>query len=1858
MRRYTFTLEEDAYFYNDMTASANWYDSLKRVGASEYIRDASHEQQIRNNRKRENLRRWESLSAGNYELDIISDYGAPPPTGSFTLLMAVEKPPSTAAPAVHNSAEWNKMGHTGAGVKVGVIDHRFDGYNYIQRIGELPAPAAERCYPSPYASYDGVDPIQCPYRDESGGHGTAVAEAIHDIAPGASLHISTAYTRGDLSKSADWMMEQGVDIVNMSLVWTWDGAPDGSSLYENSVAKSVDRAIRGGATWVNSAGNDALKTWSGAYTDADGDGLLEFAAGDETNSFDVASGAGALRFEMRWDDEWGGADTDLDLYILDSRNRVVASSRNHQTGLPGHVPHEYVRVFARLEPHRAVVRHASGSAPAWVQVRAFTGDVELEHAGGGSVGNPAEMANPAMLAVGAAAWYDPNTLEPFSNRGPSMEGAVKPDLVAADRGASFTYGGEFVGASQAAPHVAGMAALVKGRYPRMTNVQVARYLKDQAIRKPETANGEAGVNNSWGYGFARMPNSHIEISAGRGLPIAGAPDVGDSLGYSIAMSADGNTAVAGAPGTDAANALGAGAAFVFTKANDSWTQAAKLTAPDASAGAGFGESVAISADGGLIAVGADGYDSGKGAAYVFAKPATGWANSSAGVKLPASERAAGDRLGASISISADGSVIAAGAPSGDSGRGAAFVFAKQPAASWTSATSTVAKFAADFGAEPERSGAAGDRFGDSVSVSADGSIIAAGAPSGDSGKGAAFVFAKPAASWTSATSTTAKFSAPDGKAGDRFGDSVSISADGGLIAVGAPMNAYGHGAAYVFGQQANGWTTSATSTLAKLTPSNGANGGAFGISVSASGDGGKVLVGALLDGGINNYGAAYMFAKTTTGWASASENPVAAKEFSKRYGWAVSLNSDGSAFAVGAPSDGYGAGSVAMARPVADRYEHEVFVRNDFSDHFGNAVSVSEGGGAVVVGAPYRDDNGVRSGAAFVFSKPTAGWTSATSTAAKFTASDGAQLDNFGHSVAISENGGIIVIGAPGDDTLKGAAYVFTKPAAGWGSGSITNSAKLTASDGADIDYFGQSVAISADSGVIVIGASGDDSSKGAAYVFVKPDGGWGTNPITETAKLAASDGETGDMFGSGAAVSADGGIIAVGARRDDSLKGAVYVFAKPDGGWASASSAVKLTAFDGAQSDRFGSSVDISGDGGVIAVGAGNLEAAYVFTKPDGGWASTTNAAKLEPHDGERGDGFGNSVSVNGDGTLIVVGSGGDSFYDVETGSAYVFSNPGDGWDHSTAGVKLIAPGTSSPASEFGAAVSVGGNIIAVGAPGEGWSAGRAYVFKAGERRAPSPLPSPVLPHSDASAFGSGPGQSPSPAPGVGSDGGGSSAPSVDDPGSGGGNGGGSGGGGGGGGAPRAPDPVTAFSPSALSFIAQHGDGDALTRRIEVWNAERGEMGFGVSSDASWLSFSPRREVSTGPGDRVTISVTANIAGLEPGSHRARITISQLSGDEESESMSVTLTLTGADSARAAVSPQSAATVESPDATVRLYMPPGAASERSEIQMRKLDEDAFSAPAGNERVAVVVDLNAYRVGGSQPVETQYPDGVDLRFAMPAGAETACADGMVSVYRVSGDAWTLLEHRCETDAAGRAWAVTTLTNFSQYAMTLAQGAEVTPTATPSATPLPTATPAPVTTPVATPMPTPTATPVETPTPAPAATPEPAPIATATPTPQPAATPTPERTPAPVATPIPTPEPATTATPQSAPVRAPEPPATATPTFAPTATAIPTTATERTPAPTATPTPTATPAAIAASARVLPPATAIAAASTSIEQTPTASASGSPVIEVEESESGGLPVLVIALFVALGLALAAGAGVGGAWLISARLQKAG
>jgi hypothetical protein len=386
-------------------------------------------------------------------------------------------------------------------------------------------------------------------------------------------------------------------------------------------------------------------------------------------------------------------------------------------------------------------------------------------------------------------------------------------------------------------------------------------------------------------------------------------------------------------------------------------------------------------------------------------------------------------------------------------------------------------------------------------------------------------------------------------------------------------------------------------------------------------------------------------------------------------------------------------------------------------NRFGYSVAIS--GNTIVVGAPEAPFPAA-TGVAYVFEKGEDGWKNMNQTA-RLTASDGADGDSLGYSVAISGN--TIVAGAPlveiGSNYAQGAAYMFVKPRSGWAD--MTETAKLTAFNGAEEDALGTSVSISGNT--VVVGAPyGTSSHEGAIYLFAKGTNGWSTRSHFN-AELTPSSRAAFDEFGWSAAISGD--TVAAGAPAatvdGDLYRGAVYVFVKPGAGWhGRLAPTSKLTASDGQRGDRLGFSVSVSGNtvvGGAYqaTVGCNRAQgAAFVFVKPLSGWAKlTTQTAKLTARDHLLYGWFGYSVFVSDD--RVVVGAPNASVNsETHQGAAYVFVKPRKGWRTTSKFQSKLTAFDGQQDDNLGWSVTASRDAAVAGAPGLDANAEHqaAYVF------------------------------------------------------------------------------------------------------------------------------------------------------------------------------------------------------------------------------------------------------------------------------------------------------------------------------------------------------------------------------------------------------------------------------------------------------------------------------------------------------------------------------------------------------------------
>ena len=325
------------------------------------------------------------------------------------------------------------------------------------------------------------------------------------------------------------------------------------------------------------------------------------------------------------------------------------------------------------------------------------------------------------------------------------------------------------------------------------------------------------------------------------------------------------------------------------------------------------------------------------------------------------------------------------------------------------------------------------------------------------------------------------------------------------------------------------------------------------------------------------------------------------------------------------------------------------------SDQLGASVAIS--GDTVVVGAIGEDAGGSEAGAAYVFERDQGGagnWGEVK----KLTASDAQSDAELGFSVAVS--GDTAVVGAIGRVAAvidPGAAYVFQRDEGGadnWGEVK-----KLTASDAEGGDAFGWSVTISGDT--VIAGARAEAAGgpvAGAAYVFGRDQGGvdsWG-----EVKKLTASDAAQFDDFGVSVALSGDTAIVGAGGEDGGASEGgSAYVFERDQGGAGNWGEVTKLIASDAQAADIFGASVEVSGDTAVVGApledaGDSDAGAAYVFARDEGGADNWGETGKLLASDAEFRDGLGSGVALSG-GTAVV-GARGEDTGGASAGAAYVF--------------------------------------------------------------------------------------------------------------------------------------------------------------------------------------------------------------------------------------------------------------------------------------------------------------------------------------------------------------------------------------------------------------------------------------------------------------------------------------------------------------------------------------------------------------------------------------------------------------------------
>jgi len=651
---------------------------------------------------------------------------------------------------------------------------------------------------------------------------------------------------------------------------------------------------------------------------------------------------------------------------------------------------------------------------------------------------------------------------------------------------------------------------------------------------------------------------------------------------------------------------------------------------------------------------------------------------------PVRGQQAGDRAGSSVAASADGHVVAIGAPGhatpgGDAGTVRVMVW---NGTSWQqrgAAFTTISN----------------QRLGELVDVSADGDTIAFSAPGTVGSAGRVEVHRWIDGAWSA-------LGVPfTGGAGDRLG-TMALSADGNTLAVGSPLDdgaGNDAGSVRVFTWDGAAWRQRGATLL-------GAADDTFGTSVAIASDGATVVVGAPGgDRGGANRGDALVYDWTGTAWQPRGAVTSGAA-LNDQYGTSVAVDETGTTVAIGATSGQGARGTVTVIRWTGTAWQRRGadLVGSAVTDHFGQAVALDAAGDSLAVSSP--GFGGVNAtGRVGVYD-----WDGATWQARSWPVEGVAPLDGL-YDVDLSSDGATLVVGKAGDDGTGADAgsvevYASATPRP-WGSPVIGHAPGASAGFATALDADGDTMAVGMPN--LAAGAT----VPGRVEVLRMVEGTW-----TRLGTPLVGD-SVGDRFGAAVALDAAGDTLVVGAPRADDAgadAGRVRIY-----DWNGTTWALRGAALDGAAAgDALGASVDISAAGLVVAVGAPEADAGPTA---DAGntrvwnWDGTTWVGRgIVAEGADVNDWSGASVALSGDGTSIVVG---EPYYDqqpiiigppqpnavvapafitINSGRARVFDWNGAAWQ--LRGAELLGLGSFD---DFGTSVAIDddGSTVAVGAPG-----------------------------------------------------------------------------------------------------------------------------------------------------------------------------------------------------------------------------------------------------------------------------------------------------------------------------------------------------------------------------------------------------------------------------------------------------------------------------------------------------------------------------------------------------------------------------
>lgn len=409
----------------------------------------------------------------------------------------------------------------GAGVKVGVLSDGCDGYQQSISSGDLLG-------------------LQVIDNSAGGAEGTAMLEIIQDVAPLSNLAFATAFGGvGGFINNIQALADAGCKVI------TDDVRYFGEPVYEDGpIAQKVNEvATTNDVVYTSSAGNNNPETYStDLYVGMTPTTLTQLtgtvhnfgtqASPDDNQSFSAPTGAG-VSVELQWADAFGASSNDYDLYIVNANNNtVVSSGTSTQNGTQD--PLEFATLSAG-GTFRAIVHLKSGNpVPFKIFYRSFAGTASISLSSpaapqvaniGGHAGATGALGCAAVNGGTTATTGSPSAIRSYSARGPVtiynggfpnlLETRNKPDITSFD-GVRVTGNGGFPivfdGTSAAAPHVAGIAALIRSASRNLTAAQVRNAIRNTAVDL-----GDAGFDPVFGFGRADAYSAVTSVLEGIGI---------------------------------------------------------------------------------------------------------------------------------------------------------------------------------------------------------------------------------------------------------------------------------------------------------------------------------------------------------------------------------------------------------------------------------------------------------------------------------------------------------------------------------------------------------------------------------------------------------------------------------------------------------------------------------------------------------------------------------------------------------------------------------------------------------------------------------------------------------------------------------------------------------------------------------------------------------------------------------------------------------------------------------------------------------------------------------------------------------------------------------------------------------------------------------------------------------------------------------------------------------------------------------------------------------------------------------------------------------------------------------------------